>query len=149
MKKSDHYIQGIYEVVNKEKYLGTKNPRYLSSWELEVFKKFDLNKHVLEWGSEIVVVSYWNALKQRKAKYIVDLYVKYENSKGEVIRELVEIKPKKETKKPRNSKSKSRSSMVYETATYVTNQAKWAAATKWAQERGMLFRVITERNIWS
>lgn len=147
---SKNFQQGKYQVQNKEKYVGSNyTPRFLSSWEYEVFRKFDLNKSILAWGAEVVIVPYYNPLTQKKARYMVDLYVKYRNSAGEILEELVEIKPLKETKKPRQGKGRKRNTVVYETATYVRNQAKWAAATKYAEERGMKFRVISENHIFA
>lgn len=143
------FKQGIYQVQNKAKYIGpTPTPRFLSSWEYEVFRKFDLSPHVLAWGAECVVIPYFNPVTQKKSRYIVDLYVKYKNSAGDTIEELVEIKPFKETQKPKNTRGKKRNTLVYETMTYVRNQAKWAAAEKYASERGMKFRLLSEQGIF-
>ncbi len=143
-----NYVQGIYEVKNKEKYVGKSNPRFLSSWELEVFKEFDSNKNILEWGAETIIVPYYNPIKRRMARYMVDLYCKYQDKDGKIIRELVEIKPMAEVAKPVIGGKRKKSTDVYATATYIINMAKWTAAAKYAHERGMNFRIITEQNIY-
>jgi len=143
-----NYVQGIYEVKNKEKYTAKKNPRFLSSWELETFKEFDNNPAILEWGSEVAVISYYNPIKRRMARYMVDLYVKYQDKDGNIIRELVEIKPMAQVAKPVIGGKRKKSTDVYATATYIINMAKWTAAAKWCKEHGMNFRIITEQNIY-
>ena len=60
---------------------------------------------------------------------------------------LVEIKPHSQTKAPRNTKRKKESTYVNEVVTYHTNQLKWEAATKWADERGLEFVVWTEKEL--
>lgn len=144
------YQQGTYEVRNKDKYVGTKNPRYLSSYELKVFRHLDNHKAILEWGAETVVVPYFKPGNEGKkmSRYMVDVYVKYKNREGHIINELIEIKPSKDRKKPRKTKGKSNKSYQYEVMTYAVNQAKWAAAEKFAEERGMRFRVIDEGDIF-
>lgn len=142
-------MQGNYEVQNKSKYVGTdKNPRYLSSYELEVFQFLDKHPSILEWGAEVVVVPYFNPVKQRKARYIVDIYVKYRKKSGEVVTELIEIKPTKDCVAPKKTGRKKNATYVRESATWITNQAKWAAAKKYAEERGMKFRILTENSIF-
>jgi len=49
MKNNTYH--GEYEVKNKEKYIGSKNPLYRSSWESRLcFFFFDNNPKVLRWG---------------------------------------------------------------------------------------------------
>jgi hypothetical protein len=143
------YKQGRYEVINKEKYCGTSSIiRYLSSYELQTFKYLDRTPSIIKWSAEQVIVPYYNPLKQRQARYIVDLYIKYRNKYGEIIEELVEVKSSHETIPPTKGKKKK---STYETqmATWITNQAKWTAAQQYANERGWRFRILTENSIFS
>jgi hypothetical protein len=142
-----NYIQGVYDVKNKNKYIGTKNPRFLSSYELAVFEWADRTPAVLKWGAEVVVVNYFNPVKNRKARYIVDLYIQYVNKEGVVKEELIEIKPSNQTIQPRRGK-KSERTYLDESLTWATNQAKWEAAEKYAAERGWGFRLLTENGIF-
>lgn len=143
----NNYRQGTYDIKNWDKYLGTENPRYLSSYEYEVFQWADRSPFVLNWSAEQVVVEYFNPVKNRKARYIVDVYIKYKDRDGKVREELVEIKPSAQVKPPKKGKKRPD---VYERelATYITNCAKWEAAMKFADSRGWGFRVITENSIF-
>lgn len=143
-----NYLQGLYTLKHPEKYIGTRQPRYLSSYELQVFRFLDTNPHIKKWGSETTVVKYYNPVKERKARYLVDIYVEYENASGERKTELIEIKPFKECQKPVKRGRKKASTFKQEQITYFTNQAKWAAAEQYAKERGWTFRVLTEKNIF-
>lgn len=147
-----HYKQGIYKVINASKYIGTKNPRYLSSWELTAFKFLDLKPDVIKWGSEVVVVKYGHPYKTpvdgRQRRYMVDLYIEYKDVKGELRKELVEIKPHAQTHPPVKSKGKKTKTVLTEQATWAVNQAKWIAAAKYAKMHGWIFRIITEYDIY-
>ena len=139
MKKLTY--SGKYKIKNPEKYLGDhENIVYRSSWEKAAFLWADKNPDVVEWSSEEVVVPYYYPLDKRMHRYFVDIYLKFRD--GNVI--LVEIKPRKETKRPRKSKKKKRGKYLQEAATYMKNQSKWSAATKYAEERGWKFQVWDE-----
>jgi len=146
-KKQRNYKQGTYEVKNKNKYVGKGNPRFLSSFELQCFLYMDNNPNVIEWGSENVVVKYYDHLKEKYRRYMVDLYVKYKDRHGNIKTELVEIKPYNETLPPTKGK-KRQDVFENQQMTYITNQEKWKAATEYAKDRGWTFRVITERDIF-
>jgi len=141
------YKQGIYEVTNMSKYIGTKSPRYLSSYELEVFQWADRSPTVLKWGAEVVVVEYFNPVKNRKARYIVDLFMEYVTKTGEVKKALIEIKPSSQTTPPKKGR-KSENTYIQESLTWMTNSAKWDAAAKYANDRGWDFRILTEKSIF-
>jgi len=143
------YKQGIYEVINKDKYKGdSKKVRYLSSWEQHVFKFFDMNPNIIHWNSEDVVIPYFSRADNRNRRYMVDLYVKYKNKNGDIIRELVEIKPFAQTQPPVKKKGKKKSTYLNEYYTFCVNMDKWSAASEYARKRKMTFRVITERDIF-
>lgn len=147
-----NYKQGIYEP-NWDKYIGTKPPRYLSSWEKIVFEFLDRNPNVKKWGSEVVVVPYMSAVKsqdpskKKKSRYMVDLYVEYEDREGNKHIEIIEVKPYSQLCKPTRGKKKE-SSFIAESFTYMNNIEKWTAAQAYANERGWVFRILTERSIF-
>lgn len=144
-----NYKQGTYEVKNKDKYIGTKDPRYLSSFELAVWQWCDRSPSVVKWGAEVVVVDYFNPVKNRKARYIVDLYLKYVNKQGETREEIIEIKPVDQCRPPKKGRGKkAESTFLQESLTWATNQAKWEAATKYATDRKWTFRLLTEQSIF-
>ena len=147
-----NYKQGTYEP-NWDKYIGTKVPRYLSSWEKYVFEYLDRNPNVIKWGSEVVVVPYMSMAKSKdgitpkKARYMVDIYAEFIGKDGKKRIEIIEVKPLAQLSKPARGKKKE-SSFIQESLTYANNIEKWKAAAKYADERGWNFRIITERSLF-
>lgn len=145
MSTKKRFLQGRYIPKNPEKYVGDLNKIvYRSSYELQMHQFLDNNTKVLKWASEEIVIPYFYIVDGRMHRYFPDYWVQYQNMKGEVITELLEVKPLAQTKPPRkNSKY-----ALYEQATYAKNVCKWTAAKKWCDERGWKFRIITERSIF-
>jgi len=142
------FLSGIYEIKNKSKYVGSKDPDYRSSWELRVFEFLDSNPNVVSWGSETVVIPYYSKADGRQRRYMVDLFIEYQNKNGELIRELVEIKPYSQTQPPTKQGKKKKTTFLKEIYTYQVNTDKWITAAKFAKERGMTFRILTEKDIF-
>lgn len=143
-----NYLQGKFVPKNPEKYKGDPDKiTYRSSYELATFNWCDVTSGVLEWSAETVVIPYFDPVKNKKRRYIVDLWIKYKHVHGDIITELVEVKPMEQCLKPVRGRKK-KSSYDAEVATYITNQAKWEYAKKYAKERGWGFRVITEESIF-
>lgn len=149
MKKSNYrkYKQGIYKPTNRDKYKGNSNPRYLSGWELKFFRWCDQNPKILEWSSESVIIPYVNPIDRKVHRYMVDNKIKVQEPNG-VKKYLIEIKPKKQTRKPTSHGNKKQSTMLYENLEYVRNQAKWEAAEKWCKKHGYTFKIITEDHLF-
>ena len=148
------FLQGIYEVKNKNKYLGPKNPRYMSSYELQTFQFLDYHPEILKWGSEIIIIDYFSPVDLgpggkmgKMRRYMVDLYVEYIKN-GELSKELIEIKPLKDLKIPKKTGRKKKETYLREVYTYNVNKAKWAAAKKYAEARGWKFKFLTENQIF-
>lgn len=144
--KNSKYVQGIFKPQNTSKYKGHDLPRYLSSWELRLFRWCDTNPNVLEWGSESVVINYTSPIDQKPHRYIVDAVVKLKTATG-VKKFLVEVKPYKQTVKPETVGGKHKKTLLYEQLTYIQNLAKWEAAKKWCKERGYEFTILTEKEL--
>jgi len=147
-RKYNQYKQGIYTPKNSEKYIGRGSPRYLSSWELKFFRWCDNNPNVLEWSSESVIIPYISPVDQRPHRYMVDNVVKIKEG-DKITKYLIEIKPKKQTIKPKGHGNKKHTTIVYENMTYMTNIAKWQAARKWCKKRGYKFQLITEDHLFT
>lgn len=145
-----NYKQGEYTLKNPDKYIGTKAPYYRSSYESKFFEWADSRENVLSWGSETIVVPYYNPIKNRKARYFVDIVITYLNKNGETITEIIEIKPMTQCVRPKKRGGK-RSEQTYlkECIDWDTNNAKWAAAEKFARDRGWIFRIITEESLYT
>jgi len=146
------YRSGKYHPRYPDKYLGDiNNITYRSSWEFRAFSFLDGNKNVLTWGSEIIPIPYQkpvimgNGVSLRPARYFPDLYVEYLHVSGAIIKELIEIKPLKQTKKSRSRKT---SVKLQEDFTFVVNKCKWEAAKAWCDHHGIGFRLATENEIF-
>ena len=136
--------KGKYKVINPNKYRGDHlNVVYRSMWEKDCFRWLDNNSDVKYWSSEEVVVPYLFAVDKKWHRYFVD--IKYTTNDGRTF--LIEIKPAKQTKPPTGQSKKSKQ-YVSESITYVQNQCKWEAATKYAVNQGWEFQVWTEHTLY-
>jgi hypothetical protein len=136
-----NFRQGAYHVKNAEKYAGKGHPRYRSGWELTFMMFLDTNDNVLQWASEPVRIPYRHPLTGKMTMYVPDFLVTYRGRNNTMVAELVEIKPKKQS--IIESKMKDRDKAII-----AINYCKWDAATKWARQNGLTFRVITEDQIY-
>lgn len=127
--------------------MGSGYPMYRSGWELKFFRWADQHSSVIHWGSENIIIPYINPLDNKVHRYFVDSYVIFRGKDGEKLKFLVEIKPSKQTIKPTSSKRKKKSTVLFEQTTWVTNQAKWDAARKWAKLHNCEFVILTEKEL--
>lgn len=150
---TDGYRQGFFTPRYPKKYLGNTNKIiYRSSWELYAYKFLDGNKNVLQWGTEPIAIHYCKPVSVmedprgwRPARYFPDLYVVYRNRQGTVVKELIEIKPLKQTQP---SKSKKESVRLRENYVLQVNEAKWAAAKAYCTKYGINFCFCTEKDLY-
>ena len=140
------FKQGVYCPINKEKYIGKDNPRYLSSWELKLFSFCDNSPNIVKWCSEKVVIPYLDTLTNKTRNYYVDMLFSMRTEKG-IVNYLVEVKPFRETQPPKISKKKKPSTMLYEQMTWQKNQDKWKAAKKVAEQNNLKFIILTENEL--
>ena len=131
------FANGNYTLTNPAKYVGKGTPRYRSGWEHAFFKFCDSNDAVLQWASESIAIPYRNPITGKSSQYIPDILMTYRTRGNQVRAELIEIKPRKQSVIEEKMSSRDR-------AVVAVNYAKWDAATKWAKRNGLLFRVITE-----
>lgn len=134
--------QGFFKPKHPEKYKGdVNNIAMRSSWEFSFAKFLDGNPNVLEWASEEFFIQYFNPVKQRTARYYPDFWVKYKNKHGEIIEEVIEVKPYNQVQRPKRGNK-------YEQLQWVVNMAKWDAAIKFCKQRNLKFRVLTENSLF-
>jgi hypothetical protein len=138
---ANRFQQGPYVVLNPQKYAGKGVPKYRSGWELAFMKFCDSNDHIITWSSESLIIPYINPLTGKQTRYIPDFLIQYRNKHNKIVTELIEIKPKKQS--ILESKANNRDKAIV-----AVNYAKWAAAQKWCQRNGLVFRVITEEDIF-
>ena len=144
MKKNSRYRQGIFVPKNIDKFIGER-AIYRSGLELKFFRFCDNNPKVVRWGSENVVIPYYNPLTKRNHRYHVDNYVVIKEGNA-ITKYLVEIKPYKQTLKP-TTKYKQKKHIIYEQVQFVRNQAKWKAARKYCEGRGYKWLILTEKEL--
>lgn len=135
------FAQGSYQVINSDKYVGKGTPRYRSGWEHAFMRFCDSNEHILQWASESISIPYRNPITGKPSMYIPDFLITYRTKNNQVVAELIEIKPKKQSIIESKASAKDR-------AIVAVNYAKWDAATKWARRNGLVFRVINEDQIF-
>ena len=137
------FARGKYVMKHPEKYVGTKQPTYRSSWEWSFMNFCDSNKSIMKWASEAVQIPYRDPLTNRQTVYVPDFFIQYQDKFGRILTELIEIKPASQSILERVGKNK------YNQAQFVKNQAKWKAANAWCQQQGLKFRVLNEQDIFS
>lgn len=147
LQRNSNYKQGFFYPQNLQKFVGKERRAvYRSGLELDYFKILDKNPNVIKWGSEEVVVPYFYENKWHK--YYVDLFVIFE-SKGQLKKYFIELKPYSQTIEPKISKRKKQMSMLYEARQWAKNQAKWKAAQSYAEKNGWEFHILTEKDLES
>jgi len=138
------YKQGIFKPKNKDKFIG-EQAIYRSGLELKFMRFCDNNPNVLKWGSENVIVPYISPFDGRTHRYYVDNFVVIKEG-NKIKKYLIEIKPSRQTQPP-STKYKNKLHMLYEYATYVKNQAKWASAREFCKKKDLEFLILTEKSL--
>tara|TARA_Y100001963_G_scaffold156522_1_gene250327 strand:- start:411 stop:848 length:438 start_codon:yes stop_codon:yes gene_type:complete len=140
------YKQGVYIPANASKYRGNhRNIFYRSSWEKIFMRWCDRNQNIIEWGSEEFFIPY-RAPDGKVRRYYPDFYIKVREQTGELKKYIIEIKPDKQTRAPVQGK-KTKKQFLYESNTFLKNQAKWKAARKYCKKRQAEFLIFTEKEL--
>lgn len=138
------YAQGKYQLHHPEKYQGDVNEIvYRSSWEFRMSRWLDLNKAVIKWASEELVIPYWSQADNKMRRYFVDYVVQVKGLSGAVKTFLVEVKPYSQTQPPKRGKKREHT-YLKECYDYQVNQDKWTAAREYAKNHGMEFVIFDE-----
>lgn len=134
--------KGTYIVQHPEKYVGNlANVTFRSSWELRFMQFCDNNVNILKWGSEEIRIPYIKPTTKKIHNYFPDFFIMYRNSKGDIVKEVIEIKPKKEAVMTKKSST-------YDKVAIAINMAKWEAAKQFCENHGMIFRILTEDSLF-
>ena len=138
------FKQGYYKIKNPKKYVGNPNKvRYMSSWEHALHQFFDNNKNILQWSSEPVAIPYIKPSDNKVHRYFPDYWIRYRTRHGELVEEIIEVKPINQVdlrRKKRLTEADKR--------TYQINICKWESATRFCKKRGITFRVLTEEQLF-
>ena len=139
-------VKSRYKPNNPKKYNGDyRNIICRSNWERKFCSWCDLNENILEWGSEEFWIPY-RAPDGKVRRYFPDFIMKVKEQTGEIKTYVIEVKPAKQTRRPKPRKKVTKS-YLYECKTYEVNQAKWKAAREWCADRKVEFKIITEKEL--
>ena len=136
------FAQGKYTLKNPKKYSGKKSPTYRSSWEFAFMRFCDEHPSVSQWASEAFKIPYRNPLTGKHTVYVPDFFIAYTDRNGKMLAEVIEVKPANQTLREKVGRSN------HNKASFIVNQAKWEAASKYAKSKGIKFRVITEKDMF-
>ena len=135
------FANGLYTLKNPSKYVGKNTPRYRSGWEHAFMRFCDTNEHILQWASESITIPYRNPITGKQTMYVPDFLITYRDKNNQIKAELIEIKPKKQSVIESKASARDR-------AVVAVNYAKLDAAVKWCKRQGIMFRVVTEDDIF-
>lgn len=135
------YAQGKYQVKNADKYVGKKTPTYRSGWEFTFMTFCDNNPSVVNWASEPFMIPYRNPFTGKNTIYVPDFMIVYVDKNQKKHAEVIEVKPKSQVSMESARSDRDR-------AAAILNAAKWTAAKAWCAQQGIMFRIVTEEDIY-
>ena len=102
----------------------------------------DTNPGIVNWASEELPIRYYNPIDKKYHRYFPDFIIKTDKNR----KMLIEIKPSRQLSRPKPPKKKTKSYMR-ESFEFIKNKAKWSAASKYADDNGAVFKIITEKDL--
>ena len=140
--------KGKYTPENPSKYVGDPtNVIYRSLLERRFMVFCDKNPNIMKWASEEMFVPYYSPIDKRMHRYYVDFLIEVLEKNGAVKTYLIEIKPSRQCKAPKESTNKSNKTFLKEMKNWVINNSKWNAASEFAKKQNWEFKIITEENL--
>ena len=139
--------KSIFKPKHPKKYIGdASNIICRSNWEREFCNYCDSNKNIVTWASEEFCIPYISPLDNKRHRYYPDFLIQVKEADGKLKKYVIEIKPKKQTRKP---KAPLRMTRTYKNAliTYERNRRKWSTAYAWCHKRNMKFLILTEDHL--
>lgn len=148
MARENQYTQGKFKPKNPSKYNGDcSNIIFRSSYELKFMQYCDLTESVISYQSEEFCIPYISPIDGRYHRYYPDFFIKYKDKEGKIRKAIIEIKPEKDLREPEKNPKRKTKSWAYSVKTWAVNQQKWSAAKKYCEERGIEFRLFTEKHL--
>jgi hypothetical protein len=136
------FAHGKFTLKNPQKYVGTKTPTYRSSWEFMFMKSCDEHPSIIHWASESLRIPYKCPITGKSTVYVPDFLIEYNDKDNKKHIELIEIKPS--TQHILEKVGKNKNNQIQ----FTKNQAKWAAAEIWCNQKGLKFRVVNENDLF-
>lgn len=138
------FRQGRFVCKFPEKYIGDPgNIIYRSQLEFNFFRYADFNKNIIKWGSENIIIPYYDKTTNKTRKYYIDIYIEYINSENKIDKAIIEIKPLSQVNPP-NPRGKNSNKRLLE---YIKNTCKWNAAKVYAKSKNINFHIFTEKEL--
>lgn len=103
----------------------------------------DNNPNILRWSSEEIYIPYIKPTDGKPHRYFPDYWVEYKNRDGNIVQEIIEVKPSNQV-----HINEKRRLTQYDKITYAINVCKWKAATEFCNKRGIKFRILTEKQMF-
>ena len=103
----------------------------------------DMNPNILQWGYETVTIPYLSPADNKFHTYFIDFFVVLKEKDNTITKNLVEIKPQRETIAPKTQQKRTKK-YINDVMTYAINTAKWEAARKYCEKTNMVFKIITD-----
>lgn len=136
------FKRGRFLPKNPQKYIGDVNKIiFRSAWEENFLRRIDQNPAVINWASEEISIPYISPLDKRVHQYYPDFIVKYQKPDGSVAVEIIEIKPLSQSVISEKMSDRDKQALM-------VNDAKWKAASIFAEKNNATFRVLTERTLF-
>lgn len=136
------FARGKFSPKNGGKYVGLKTPTYRSSWEHAFMRLCDEHPNVYKWASESIKIPYRHPFSGKYTVYVPDFFIVYQDKNGKKHAEMIEVKPSDQMTMERAGKSLAKKKQV------VLNMAKWEAATAYAKQKKIRFRVVSEDDLF-
>ena len=152
LKPDGKWKYGKFSPQNPVKYIGDiNNIIYRSSWERKFCHYCDINVNITKWSSEPLHIPYWSPIDHKEHKYFVDYYIQVKKKDGTIENWFIEIKPENQydiNMKPKEPTGNITQQKIraynQKLKTWITNRAKFEAATRYAENRGYRFGAINE-----
>ena len=140
----------IFKPKNPLKYIGDFNKIFCRSlWERKFCKYLDENKNILRWSFETLKIPYLSPVDQKIHNYIPDFIVEKKGKDGKIETLIVEIKPEKQTKKPKITPRKRKKTILEENLVYEINKSKWESAITFCEKHSWKFVILTEKELFN
>ena len=149
MPRDSKYHQGLFHPRHPEKYVGdVNNIVYRSSWELRFLQYCDSNDNIIQFASEEFSIPYLSTIDNKVHRYYPDYLIKVKESNGSIKKYVIEVKPKRQTEKPKK-RSRVTKTYINEMRLYAVNQAKWKYAQEFCKDNLLEFKIITEEQLFN
>jgi len=151
--KRDGLKQGVLttkQLNHPDKYVGKHkdNIVYRSSWEFSFIKYLDTNPNIKKWWSEETIIIY-KGIDGRAHRYYMDFTFWVDKKNGMEQEVWVEIKPYFQTIPPVLKEGQSKKLKQKAILTYETNKLKWSATQREAQRKHIIFKILTEKELFN